>query len=121
MTIIPRQRVKGAVRLTGKSTFVRKHAGYFFGWQQDKHREQWGFEGFRALTITPSETRIANMIDAQREITEDRAPALFLYSTLSASPKAGPSAMCGSRVKVTASPFSIDIACTSRPHSLAHS
>jgi len=65
----------------GKSTIGRKQAAYFWGWSQGRHRSQWGWQGFRVLTITPSERRIASMIDAQREITKDRAAALFLYTT----------------------------------------
>ena len=69
------------LHLTGKSTFKRKHLAYFEAWKQHRHREQWGFRGFRVLTVTPSETRIHNMIDAQRQITNDAAGGLFLYST----------------------------------------
>ena len=69
------------LRLTGKSTFKRKHIAYFEAWKQDRHREQWGFRGFRILTVTPSETRIHNMIDAQRQVTNGAAAGLFLYTT----------------------------------------
>jgi len=70
-----------ARRITSKSNYARKILGYYEGWKQQRHRDQWGFQGFRVLTITPSETRIANMIDAQRDITGNRVAALFLYST----------------------------------------
>ena len=73
-------RHKGKIRLAAKSTFARKLAGYFHGWSADRHRVQWGWQGFRVLTITPSVPRIASMIDAQRQIC-DRAPSLFLYTT----------------------------------------
>ena len=66
-----------------KSTFARKQAGYFFGWSEGRHTSQWGWPGFRVLTIAPSAVRIASMVAAQREISNDRAPsAMFLYTTL---------------------------------------
>jgi hypothetical protein len=70
-----------ARRLSGKSSFGRKIRTYHTAWQQDRHREQWGFQGFRVLTITPSETRIKGMLTVQRKITESRAPGMFLYTT----------------------------------------
>lgn len=78
MTIAARR--NGHIHLTGKSTFARKHAGFFNGWNEGKHRTQWGWQGFRVLTVAPSEARISHMIDAQREIAKG-ASALFLYTT----------------------------------------
>jgi hypothetical protein len=49
--------------------------------EQDRHREQWGFQGFRVLTVTPSESRIKGMLTVQRKITNGRAAAMFLYTT----------------------------------------
>jgi hypothetical protein len=70
-----------ARRLSGKSSFGRKIRAYYAAWQQDRHREQWGFQGFRVLTIAPSENRIRGMLTVQRKITSNRAAAMFLYST----------------------------------------
>jgi hypothetical protein len=70
-----------ARRLSGKSSFARKVRTYFAAWQQDRHREQWGFHGFRVLTVTPSENRIKGMLTVQRKITNNRAAAMFLYTT----------------------------------------
>lgn len=70
-----------ARRLSGKSSFGRKVRAYFAAWQQERHREQWGFQGFRVLTVAPSEARIKSMLSVQREITANRAAAMFLYST----------------------------------------
>ncbi|MFN0217371.1 MAG: replication-relaxation family protein [Hyphomicrobium sp.] len=69
------------LRLVGKSTFKRKLIAYFEAWKQERHREQWGFRGFRVLTCAPSETRVHNMIEAQRQVTNDTARGLFLYTT----------------------------------------
>jgi len=50
-------RHKGKIRLAAKSSYARKLAGYFHGWNEGRHRAQWGWQGFRVLTITPSEAR----------------------------------------------------------------
>lgn len=73
-SIVPR-------KLTAKSSFVRKQKGYYAAYRQDRHREQWGFAGYRVLTVTPSEKRIANMLDAQQRVTEGRVAGMFLYTT----------------------------------------
>lgn len=70
-----------ARRLSGKSSFGRKVRAYFAAWQQDRHKEQWGFQGFRILTVTPTESRIKSMITVQRKITGNHAAAMFLYTT----------------------------------------
>lgn len=71
-----------ARQLAGKSSFRRKLLGYFHAWRQKRHTEAWGFQSFRILTITPSYKRIESMLAAQREITNDAASGLFLYTTL---------------------------------------
>ena len=67
--------------IAGRSNYRRKLATYYHAHLQDCHTTQWGFQGFRVLTIAPSEARIAHMIAAQREVTNDRLTGLFLYST----------------------------------------
>jgi protein involved in plasmid replication-relaxation len=62
-----------------KSTFARKIAGYHFGARDGRHRQQWGWSGFRVLTITTSEARIRSMLNAQAEITS--GTERFLYTT----------------------------------------
>jgi len=68
-------------QLVGKSSYRRKLLGYYHAWRRGLHTKVWGFQRFRVLTVTPSEERIGHMIDAQREITNNTAPGLFLYST----------------------------------------
>ena len=53
-------------QLVGKSSFRRKLLGYYQLWREGLHTTQWGFKAFRVLTVTPSETRIENMIAAQK-------------------------------------------------------
>jgi len=79
-----------AKRIVGKSSFRKKLILYFNAWLQKRHTEVWGFQSFRVLTITPSDTRLANMIKAQREVTRDSASGLFLYTTPDRLAAAGP-------------------------------
>lgn len=76
-------------RLT-KSSFGKKIRGYLAAYEQQRHQTQWGFRGFRILTVTPSEARIRAMLDAQREITRGRLGAMFLYSTPQRIAELGP-------------------------------
>ena len=70
-----------STKFSAKSTFRKKIAGYFHAWQHSKHTEMWNFQSFRCLTITTSESRIDHMLDVQRQVTNDYATGLFLYST----------------------------------------
>jgi hypothetical protein len=64
-----------------KTSIWRKLVGYWQAVQSQQHMLAWGFQSFRILTVTTSETRIANMVAAEQEATE-APPGLFLYSTL---------------------------------------
>lgn len=64
-----------------KSTFARKQKGFFLGRKEGRHREQWGWQGFRVLTLTTSEARIRSMLQSQEEVTNHSARDFFLYST----------------------------------------
>jgi hypothetical protein len=68
-------------RLIGKSSFRKKQIGYFHFFKQGLHTERFAMARFRVLTITTSESRIKTMIDAQRELTNNTASGLFLYTT----------------------------------------
>jgi hypothetical protein len=70
-----------ARRLSGKSSFGRKIRAYYAAWQQECHRTQWGMLGFRVLSVVPSESRIKGMLTVQQKITNNRAAAMFLYTT----------------------------------------
>jgi len=68
-------------KITAKATWRRKVAGYYAAFRQAKFAETWGFQGLRVLTITTSDARIDHMLALQRDITNDTAAGLFLYST----------------------------------------
>ncbi|MGE3703286.1 MAG: replication-relaxation family protein [Hyphomicrobiaceae bacterium] len=70
--------------------FKEKLTAYFCAWLFGRHTEQWGFERYRVLIVTPSETRIANMLDEQHAITEGRASQMFLYTTPALLQEHGP-------------------------------
>ena len=67
--------------LRTKSSIRKKLLGYFHAFAQRRHQEVWGFHGFRVLTLTVSESRIQNMLKAQKQVTGGLAPSMFLYST----------------------------------------
>lgn len=74
-------RERGKIIITGKRTYARKLAGYYQGYQDDRFLEQWGFERLRVLSVVPSLVRIQHILEAQLEITDGHAPAMFLYTT----------------------------------------
>ena len=70
-----------AKQLIRKSSFRRKLLGYFHLHREEKHTSQWGFRGLRVLTITPSETRLQNIIELQREVVGEQGSNVFLFTT----------------------------------------
>lgn len=68
-------------RLIGKASIRKKLLGYWSLWKAGLHEQRWGFQRFRLLTVTTSEKRIANMLQCQREVTNNSAAGLFLYAT----------------------------------------
>ena len=84
-------------RLIGKSSIRRKFIGYLQAWRQDLHTEQWGFKSFRVLFVTPTETRLQNMIAALGKVAPGGSN-LFLFSTpqrLSSAGSLGPAWISG--------------------------
>ncbi len=69
----------GSMSVTGR--FARKITAYVAAFREERHREQWGFQGFRVATVTPSEKRIMNMLAAQNAITSGRLAGMFIYTT----------------------------------------
>lgn len=70
---------RASMSVTGR--FARKIIAYLAAYRQNRHRDQWGFSGFRVATITPSEKRIQNMLAAQEAISEGRLGGMFVYTT----------------------------------------
>lgn len=66
--------------LTHKSSLRRKFIGYWHAWLQHEHTEKWGFGNMRALFVTTSDERVANMIASQKRVTNGGS-GLFLFTT----------------------------------------
>ena len=63
-----------------QSSFKKKLLAYHHGHQAKRHAALWGIPGFRVLTLTKSEERIASMIDAVRHITGGKGSNVFLFT-----------------------------------------
>jgi hypothetical protein len=63
-----------------KSSFVRKLLGYSATWSQELHRIRFGWPRFRVLTVTTSQERVDNLIDAARQLKHGQG--LFLFTDL---------------------------------------
>ena len=72
-----------------QTSYARKLAGYWNGWQEKRHQTTWGFTQLFVLTVTTSEDRIASMIEVQRRLT-GAGSRLFLFSTQSRVAESGP-------------------------------
>jgi hypothetical protein len=73
--------IRSRSKALSRNSIRKKLVAYYECWKQKRHTEVWGFAGYRVLFITPSETRLEHMIELQRQVTNDRAGGLFLYST----------------------------------------
>ena len=69
-----------ARRLTA-SSIGKKIRVYLTAFDDQRHRSQWGFAGFRVATVTPSEARLQAILEAQRTITNNKMSGMFLYTT----------------------------------------
>lgn len=60
------------------NSLCRKNADLYAGWKQGRQVEQFGVKQLRVLTVTNSEERVENMIDALRDITDGKGTNFFL-------------------------------------------
>lgn len=63
-----------------QTSMLSKFLTYHRAWRDGLHRDRYGWENFRVLTVTTSAKRIATMIDAVKEITNGRGSSLFLFA-----------------------------------------
>jgi hypothetical protein len=68
-----------AGRRRQRTFYMHKLATYYEGWRQRRHVEQFGIDQVRVLTVTTSEKRIDTMLDALREVTNQKGSELFLF------------------------------------------
>jgi len=62
------------------SSIYKKLLTYHAGWQQNRHKEQFGWSRFRVLTVTNSPQRVERMISVARRFNNGRGSRLFLFS-----------------------------------------
>jgi len=61
---------------------------YYEAFRAGEHRRELGIDNFRVATVTTTPERVAQMIDAQKEMTNGRGSNMFLFvdeATLAAS------------------------------------
>ena len=65
-----------------RSSFYKKLVGYWESYRQDLFKEYFGLKGARVLTVTKSQQRIDNMIEANKKMDErGRGLRMFLFAT----------------------------------------
>lgn len=64
---------------TDQTYYQKKMLTYFAAHIAGEHERELGLPNFRVLTVTTSKERVAQMIEAQREITGGRGSNLFLF------------------------------------------
>lgn len=68
--------------------FAKKMLIYYEAFKAGEHRRELGIDNFRVATVTTTPERVAQMIDAQMEMTNGRGSNMFLFvdeATLAAS------------------------------------
>jgi hypothetical protein len=70
--------------------YAKKMLAYHEANRVREHVQELGLPSFRVLTVTPSNSRVEQMIEAQKELTDSRGSNLFLFiddqSLLSSNP-----------------------------------
>lgn len=65
------------------SSFLKKMIGYWEGYEKDLFKKTFGFKGARVLTLTKSNERIKNMIEANKQVdSRHQGSKMFLFTTL---------------------------------------
>lgn len=64
---------------TDQTYYTKKMLTYFAAHRAGEHRRQCGMPNFRLLTVTTTPERVAQMLEAQREMTGGRGSNLFLF------------------------------------------
>jgi len=72
---MPVQRFKD----TQQTYFAKKMLIYYSAFKAGEHEREFGIPNFRVLTVTTTKDRVAQMIEAQKELTEGRGSNLFLF------------------------------------------
>ncbi len=65
-----------------KTSFKRKLHVYWEAWKAGRHVEHFGLKQVRVLTVTDSDARVNNMLNAVNEITGGKGSNFFLFATV---------------------------------------
>jgi Replication-relaxation len=63
----------------GQTYYAKKMLIYYEAFKAGEHRRELGIDNFRVATVTTTPERVAQMIDAQKEITNGRGSNMFLF------------------------------------------
>jgi hypothetical protein len=59
--------------------YAKKMLIYYGAFRAGEHRRELGIDNFRVATVTTTPERVAQMIDAQKELTNGRGSNMFLF------------------------------------------
>jgi Replication-relaxation len=59
--------------------YAKKMLIYYEAFKAGEHRRELGIDNFRVVTVTTTPERVAQMVDAQRELSNGRGSNLFLF------------------------------------------
>jgi hypothetical protein len=59
--------------------YAKKMLIYYEVFKRGEHRRELGIDNFRVVTVTTTPERVAQMIDAQKEMTNSRGSNMFLF------------------------------------------
>ncbi len=63
-----------------QTSFYRKLLAYSETWRQRLHSELYGIKNFRVLSVTSSQARVENLLQAARHVAGGRGSGLFLFT-----------------------------------------
>jgi hypothetical protein len=61
------------------SSIQKKLLTYHAGWQQERHKEQFGWSRFQVLTVTNSPERVDHMVSVAKALNNGRGSRLFQF------------------------------------------
>ncbi len=64
-----------------KTSYYKKMNGYYLGWKFGAYGDNWGFKPKAILTVTTSQERVDNMVEAQKKLdTRGKGLKFFLFA-----------------------------------------
>lgn len=72
-----------------QTSFYRKLVAYYATWETELHTKQFNIKNFRVLTVTSSQSRVRNLIEANKALAKGTGSRLFLFTDEASLKKAG--------------------------------